>query len=91
MLFDDDDLHWQFGSDGQTLFTQVLRGKRLMGEMLMNSEAISYVEVHSGERDDEFFYDMVVETEAERVVAYFFVMAHGMDEEEGEGGRHAVH
>ena len=92
VLFDDDDLHWQFGSDGPTLITQVLRGKRLMGEMLMNSEAVAYVELHTGEREDEFFFDLIVETESERVVAYFFVMAHGVDDDGGTSeGRHAVH
>lgn len=91
VVFDDDDFHWQFGTEDTTLFAQVLRGKRLVGEMLMNSEAIAYVEMHGGEREDEVFFDLIVESETERVVAYFFVLSHGFDEDEIDHSRAAVH
>ena len=92
VIFDDDDLHWQLGNEGSTMFTQVLRGKRLMGEMLMNSDAVSYVEIHGGDREEEVFFDLIVESETDRVVAYFFVLSHGFDEDELDThNRAAVH
>ncbi len=32
-LYDDDDLHWAFVSEEQVLYVQLVRGKRLIGEL----------------------------------------------------------
>lgn len=85
VLYDDEDLHWHFASESpQTLVVQVIRGKRLMGEILVEPEQVSYVEGAAGEREDEFVFELVTETEQDRVASYFFVLSHGYDVEEAE-------
>jgi len=82
VLYDDEDLHWHFASEEpETLVVQVLRGKLLLGELLIAPEQIAYVQGVSGDRDDEFIFELITETEAERFVAFFFVLVHGIDEE----------
>lgn len=80
ILCDDEDLHWYVGADGQRLFAQVIRGKRLMGEMALDPERISYVEALPEERG-EFVFELIDEGEMERSAPYYFVMAHAFDDE----------
>lgn len=81
VLFDDEDLHWMFvAEDEQTLFIQLLRGKRMAGEIQLKPEDISYVLESPGEVDGEVFFELVDERQAERRPAYLFVMSHGYKE-----------
>lgn len=91
VLYDDDDLHWHFAADAETLFVQVIRGKRLMGEMLLDPERIAYVESFPEEQEGEFAFELIVEEESDRYVAFFFVLTHGLEEEEAGGHGFAVH
>ena len=61
---------------------QVLRGKRLIGELLLVPDQVSYVQGSVVEDEGEFLFELISETEADRFPAYFFVLAHGY---EGEG------
>ncbi len=82
VLYDDEDFHWHFAAEGATtLVVQVLRGKRLIGEMLFEPEQITYVQGVQGRRDDEHVFELVSETEKDHVAAYFFVLAHGYEDE----------
>jgi hypothetical protein len=80
VLFDDDDLHWHLASaeDGVPV-VQVLRGKRLMGELILVPEQITYVQGSAAEQEEEFLFELISETDTERFVAYFFVLVHGYD------------
>lgn len=83
VLYDDDDFHWHFAGEGATtLLVQVLRGKRLIGEMLIEPEHVTYVQGVQGERDDEHVFELISETETDHVAAYFFVLVHGYETEE---------
>ena len=83
VLYDDDDLHWHFASeDAETLLIQVIRGKRFVGELLIRPEQVTYVQGQDAERDGEYSFEAIAETESERFAAYFFVLTHGYDEEE---------
>ena len=83
VLYDDEDLHWHFASEGvKTLLVQVVRGKLLLGELLLDPEHITYVQEVPSENEGEFVFELIVEAESERFAAYFFVLAHGFD---GEG------
>jgi hypothetical protein len=83
ILYDDEDYYWHFAVEGgRTLLVQVLRGKRLVGELLLDQEQISYVQVLPPEREGEFGFELVQETETENFVAYFFVLAHGFEDQE---------
>lgn len=92
VLYDDEDLHWQFTNEGPgTLLVQLLRGKRLMGEILMDPDQVSYVQAHSGQMEGEYNFDLVMDSPVEPVVAYFFVMVHGWDEDEEGSSQVRVH
>ncbi len=80
VLYDDEDLHWHFASEGPNrLLIQLLRGKRLLGELVVEPDLVSYVEASAGEHEGEFHFDLIEENESERVAAYFFVLAHGFE------------
>lgn len=83
VIYDDDDLHWHFATEGATtLLVQVLRGKRLMGELLMDPEQITYVQGVAGQHEDDHVFELISETEKDRIVAYFFVLAHAYEDED---------
>ena len=85
VLYDDDEFHWHFATEGpHTLLVQVIRGKRLVGELLVEPEGVTYVQGAVGEREDEYVFELVTEAQGERTVAFFFVLAHGYDGEEAE-------
>lgn len=78
VLYDDDDLHWQFVSeDPATLVVQMLRGKRLVGELLLGPEQIEYVQEAAGEQEGEVVFELISKADSESFAAYFFVLVHG--------------
>lgn len=93
VLYDDDDFHWRFGPDSEeTLLVQVLRGKRLVGEILVQPDRIAYVQTFAGDHEGEHVFELISETESERFAAYFFVLTHGFEDEDDDpaSGR-AIH
>ena len=91
VLFDDDDLHWHFAADGGLFFVQVIRGKRLLGEVVVDTERLAYVQALGEEPEGEFLFELVSESESERTAAYFFVLSHAYDDEGARRPEHAVH
>lgn len=90
ILYDDEDLHWHFTAEGpETFVVQLIRGKRLLGELLLIPSEVTYVQGLPGE-EQEHLFELVSEAEDERMVAYHFVLAHGYDEAAVPPGR-AVH
>lgn len=82
VLYDDENLHWSFTEDADgTLLVQLLHGKHLLGELFVEAEQVSYVEAVAQEQQDEHPFELISETSGERFAPYFFVMAHGFDEE----------
>ena len=80
MLFDHDDYHWHLAAeDEMTLIVQLVRGKELVGEMVLLAGEIAYVTAEPNE-NEEFIFECIMESEAARDVAYHFVMAHGYDD-----------
>jgi hypothetical protein len=92
-LFDDEDHHWHFAAEGPNCYVQVMRGKRLVGEMVLEPERVSYVQALGEEREGEYAFELIAENESERYAVYYFVLSHGYDEAEpSAGGRsHSVH
>ncbi len=90
-IFDDEDLHWHFATDGPTLFVQVIRGKRLVGELVLDPERVAYVQAYSEDPEGEFVFELISENEKERIAAYFFVLSHAREEEPEERHGRAVH
>ncbi|MBB5209929.1 hypothetical protein [Microbulbifer hydrolyticus] len=82
ILYDDDDFHWRFTQeDARTLLVQLVRGKRLIGEVFVEPEMVSSVRMTPGEKD-EVIFDLMAEADGQEQVLYYFVMAHGFDESE---------
>ena len=81
-FYDDSDFHWHFASEGELLYIQIIRGKRLCGELVVDPEQIAYVQYVGEEAEGEHLFDCVVETENERLVSHYFVLTHEFDEEE---------
>jgi hypothetical protein len=91
VLYDEEELHWHFAAEGtDTLLVQVLRGKKLLGEILVAPAEIAYVQGAAGE-EDEYVFELITESEKDRVVTYHFVLSHGYDEKESAGAGRAVH
>ncbi|MCK7595697.1 hypothetical protein M0G74_00260 [Microbulbifer sp. CAU 1566] len=82
ILYDDEDFHWRFAQENQqTLLVQLVRGKRLVGEIFVEPELISSVRATPGDKD-EVIFDLMAEADGQEQVLYYFVMAHGFDDSE---------
>ncbi len=91
ILFDHDDYHWHLAAeDEMTLILQLVRGKELVGEMVLMPADVAYVQVIEGDTEDVTF-ECIVESENMREVAYHFVMAHAYDEAEAPSTRRWTH
>ncbi len=83
VVFDDDDFHWQFTSDGATgLLAQVIRGKRLVGEILIPRQLIAYVQGAVGDHEGEFVFELVSSDDSPQSPLFFFVLTHGYEPQE---------
>jgi len=86
VLYDDEDYHWHFAvEEPDTPLVQVLRGKRLLGELLIARDRIAFVQGVPGDVEGEHVFDLVVDTEAEPLTAYFFVVSHAYEPAAGSG------
>ena len=82
ILYDDDDFHWRFMQENpRTLLVQLVRGKRLVGEVFIEPELVSSVRMNPGDKD-EVIFDLMAEADGQEQVLYYFVMAHGFEESE---------
>ena len=80
ILYDDDDFHWHFASEGNdSWLVQVIRGKRLIGELLLIREKIAYVQGVLGDQEGEFIFELISGDESDQGLAYFFVLSHGFE------------
>ncbi len=91
VLFDHEDFHWHLMNEDEfTQILQLVRGKELVGEIVVLSNDIAYVQCNSPE-GDEYVFECIVETPAVREAAYHFVMSHEYDEGESPSGRRWTH
>ena len=91
VIYDDDDLHWHFTSEGmETLVVQAIRGKDLVAEILVAPGEVAYVQGVAGD-EEEYVFELISESETERVAAYYFVLSHGFDAEERITSGRPVH
>jgi len=92
VVYDAEDLHWHFASEGDdTVIVQVIRGKNLASEMVVAPNDITYVQGVAGEVEDEFVFELISETDRDRIAAYHFVLSHGYDAQDPGPSRRAVH
>ena len=82
VLYDCDDFHWHFGTEGEeNLLVQVIRGKILIGEIIIPRGSVAYVQGEA-RGEEEHLFECFMETEAGPVAAYYFVLSHGYSAEE---------
>ena len=82
LFYDAEDFHWHFGAEEDgTLLVQVIRGKNLVGEILIAPRSVAYVQ-SEGKGEEEFLFECVVEAESERVSAFHFTLSHDYSPEE---------
>ncbi len=82
-LHDDEDFHWHFTAEPDgTLVVEVIRGKKLVGDLAISPTLVAYVQVESGEHE-EFRFDCIGEGDRERVIHAFFVMSHAYEGDPG--------
>jgi hypothetical protein len=84
VLFDHDDYHWhlQAEKEEENLFlVQLVRGKELVGELVVVPNDIAYVQCEAVEAE-EFVFECIVENRSSRDAAYHFVLSHSYDEGE---------
>ena len=85
VLYDDEPFHWVFLTEGEgTLVAQMVRGKRLTGELLIEPDDVTYVENVPGDREGEHLFQLIQETSSDRIAAWFFVTAHGFEEDDAQ-------
>lgn len=83
VVYDDEEYHWHFGQESaDTLLVQVVRGKRLVGELLIPRERIAFVQGVLGDQEGEFAFELITGDEDEQVAAFFFVLTHGYDRQD---------
>jgi hypothetical protein len=81
VLMDHDDYHWDvLSEDDDTQVLQLVRGKELVGEIIVLAAEIAYVHCPSTDTEEQLF-ECVVETPQAREVVYHFAMAHSFDGE----------
>jgi hypothetical protein len=81
VLFDDEDLHWHFESDEDgSQLVQVIRGKKLLGELAFMPSEVTYVQVEPGD-SEEYRFDLVSSDDPDSFVVQF-VMSHAFDEDD---------
>lgn len=91
-VYDNEDLHWHLESeDDGTRLVQVVRGKILAAEIVVEPERVAYVDVVREEGKQEAVFELVSEQEGEAIPEYFFVLAHGYEDADGEEARSRVH
>ena len=90
IIYDHEDYHWHFGKESKdSLLVQVIRGKNLVGEMLISAGAVNFVQ-GSPKDEGEFLFECFVEGGEEGpVAAYYFTLSHEYtpEQEPGQQGR----
>jgi hypothetical protein len=83
-LYDQEDLHWHLDEDeDRTPTVELLRGKQLMGELVIEVRDVLFVQA-TPDPDGEpgqFLFEMVGGGGDEPYAVYHFVLAHGFEEE----------
>ena len=83
-LYDDEDLHWHLEEDEERTPTiQVLRGKQLLGEIVIEAREVMFVQAMpdpDGEQG-QFLFELVGGSGDDHVVHRVGLVAHGFDEE----------
>lgn len=84
-LYDQEDLHWHFEEEAPGMYwVQLIRGKQLLGELLIDARNVQYVQAipdeESGDRGWVQF-EIITGSKEESFPAYHFLLSHGLNQE----------
>jgi len=85
-LHDQEAFHWHLDEDAErNPVVQLIRGKLLVGEMILDIRDVLYVEAtpEEGGEPDQFLFELVGGSKEEPYAVYHFLVAHGFEEEGG--------
>jgi hypothetical protein len=83
VIYDDEDYYWHFAQDShESWLVQVVRGKRLVGELLIPKDRVAYVQGVVGDQEHEFVFELISGDDHDQGSVYFFVMSHGYESTE---------
>ena len=88
-LFDFEDLHWGFVQEEERVIAQLIRGKNLVGEIVIEPSKLTYVQASpdvEGAAHGQWIFEAVAGSKNEEYVAAYFVLAHGLE----DLGKHEV-
>ena len=83
ILYDEEEFHWNLTGNGAgNRVVQVVWGKRLLGELVVEPDRVTCVVGVPGEHEGEGVFELVSDTPQGRATIYFFILAHGYEENE---------
>ena len=83
ILYDEEEFHWNLtGNGAENRVVQVVWGKRLLGELVVEPDRVTCVVGVPGEHEGEGVFELVSDTPQGRATIYFFTLAHGYEENE---------
>ena len=85
VIYDHDDYHWHFARESaETLLVQVIRGKQMVGEILVAGTVVTFVQGMDKEGGEYLYECYVDDAPGGPVAAYFFTLSHAHDPEEAK-------
>jgi hypothetical protein len=85
ILYDLDDLHWHFYEDPEhTPVIQLIRGKQLVAEILLDRRDILFVQVTPDSESEErgrFLFELIGGPKDDTYPICHFLIAHGLEED----------
>ncbi len=91
LAFDQPYIHWHLAREEGMLFVQLLRGKDLILEFVIDPTMVLYVEATPQTEDEQVLFDLVGNIQGEPLSIFHFLMAHGYEDEEGTSARKWTH
>jgi hypothetical protein len=81
-LYDQDDVHWHIAEElDRTLVVQLIRGKQMIAEIVMDPRDVLYIQSTADTaRPERFVFEMVAGSKDETFVLCSFLMAHGFED-----------
>ena len=91
LLFDLEDLHWHLAKEeGNIYVVSLCKAKDLIGEIIIPSEDVAFVQMTSV-GPSEYLFEVMVETPLAREAVYQFVLSHAYDDERSSDQRRWAH
>ncbi len=90
-LFDFEDFHWTLSQDEGRAVVQMVRGKNLVAEMVLEPSELLFVQISidsEGADRGHWIFEVMAGTREEPFVAAYFVLNHGFDDRSHEVLKH---